>query len=428
MERNKQPSYKTDFQFNLIKYKKHSFSNGCILYNLPYSALPVHKIVFVFPAGKKYQTSSLVSRYAGEMLFEGTKQKSQKQISEEFDNLGASVNISVSEDFSALEVLCITRHIPKILSYLEHILNESVFPKKQLKILARNDKLKFLINCEKVSFTARRNLFNYIFTPAHPYCRFAELQDYDKVRAKDVIKFYQKYYTLSKCFIIWVGKIEQEHFNLFEKLFISDTASISKETYLPDTSVNCVEPGRINSDKKDAKQSAIYIGRIVPGYQHPDFYDLHIFNTILGGYFGSRLMKNIREEKGYSYGISSEIISYLDASVFIAGTQVKVQHTEDAIKEIKKEIIRLQTEPIEKEELEQAKNYITGIILKSLDGPFPQSNFYMKAFQHNIDPDTVLEKYLDAIKHFNEKTVKRIANEYFNTEQLYYSISGKSEI
>ncbi len=419
------PEVFTDFDIKLQAVQKHVFENGSVLYNYSYDLLPVAKIEFVFPAGKKYQMHPLVAHYAGKMLFEGTTKKNHQQIVSEFDLLGASVNCAVQEDFASLYAVCLSKHVDEILKMIHHVLTDSVFPQHQLDILTQNDKQEFLVNSEKVSFLSKRLLFQSVFSNNHPYTRFAVSEDYDNLDPTNVKEFYDHHYGFENCKIFWTGKISKHHFKMLENMFGKQVSGKPVVEVSFGKLDEAAQPGRYHVEKKDAKQSAIYIGKEVCSFNHPDYYKLSVANTILGGYFGSRLMKNIREEKGYTYGIGSQVISYMDASLFIIGSQVKAEHTEDALNEINKEIKRLQNEPVEKDELELVKNYLKGTLMQSLDGPFAQTKFHSLAIQQGRDPYEMLDEILLILNNINTETILELSNTYLKTDELFFAIAGK---
>ena len=424
MDRSKQPIIADNFQFKLMDYDRHEFENGCVLLNFPYSVLPVAKIDFIFPAGKKYQTAPLLASYANKMLMEGTEVLNQQQIAAGFEIQGASVNTFIQDDNAFVTAYCTQSNVSGVLELLHQILEKSVFPDEQIRIVAQNDKQEHLVSMKKVSFLARRAFVKSLFPEKYPYAVFAEEADYDAIQRNHIVEFFQRNYSFENCILVWTGEIDTASFQLLENLF---GKKMNKKNRLsePDMSFDAPSPHRCNIEVADALQSAVYAGCHLPGIHHEDYHNLSILNTILGGYFGSRLMKSIREEKGYTYGIGSGIVSNIHASYLLIGTQVKAQHTEDTIDEINNQIKRLQTELIPQEELELVKNYLTGNLLQGLDGPFAQSKFFISAHKHNIDAHVLLEKISHSIRQITPNIILQLANNYLQTEQLFYSVSGQ---
>ncbi len=428
LNRTIQPEIKTDFKFELLKHDRFQFSNGCTLYNFPYDVLPVCKIDFFFPAGKKHQKRPLQAHYTGKMLFEGTSAKTQEQIAAEIDFMGASLNSVVNEDYTHITSLALNRQIPEILTLIHHLLTDSLFPEEQLRILTENDKQEFLVNNERVQYIARRNLFQTMFTESHPFGKHAVAYDYETISSSELRDFFDHYYDMSRCIIVWTGTMSSKHFHILEQLFGNLSLSPNNESATVEVNIPNINASRINEVKQGASQSAIMIGRIFPCITEPDHYPLNFVSTILGGYFGSRLMKNIREEKGYTYGIGSTIIPYQDLSVFMIGSQVKAEYTEEAVTEINREILRLQSEPVPEKELELVRNYLYGTLMQNLDGPFAQSKFHSLALKQGIVPEILLKNIIDSIKQTDKNTILQLSNTYFNIKQLFYSVAGQPNL
>jgi len=425
MNRKIAPEIYSDIDFKLISPKIYNFDNGCKLINFNYDSLPVSQINFIFPAGKKYQNRPLLASYTGKMLFEGTETKNHKQISNAFDKLGAKYVSDVQDDFVSVSTLVVNNKIDEIINIFYDIFKNVNFPEKQLRINTKNDKQNFIVNLEKVSYVANREFVKVIYNN-HPYSMIADINDFDTLNSKDLKTFYDSYYDFTKCIILWTGKIEKDILKKIKKLF----GNIKfKNSYIEEHkySIKEIKNKEIVVSKNNVSQSAIVIGKLFPNYKHEDFYDNEILNVILGGYFGSRLMKNIREEKGYTYGIGSRVITNIDCAVFKIASQVKAEHTKDTINEIKNEIYRLQSELLKNEELEQVVNYLRGQLMQDIDGPLAQSRFYLKSLLHGLDAQKTLDNYINSMKYINPEKIKNLANKYLQPDSFYYVISGANK-
>ena len=156
-----------------------------------------------------------------------------------------------------------------------------------------------------------------------------------------------------------------------------------------------------------------------------DYIKLQILNTVLGGYFGSRLMKNIREDKGFTYGIGSAIIPLKNSAYFFISAETGSDVTFQAVEEIYKELRKLKEQPIPIEELDLVKNYKTGEIMRSLDGPFAISDLTKLTIQFDLDAD-YFSKYISVIRNITSSELQDLAIKYFNENDLYELIVGKN--
>jgi predicted Zn-dependent peptidase len=162
----------------------------------------------------------------------------------------------------------------------------------------------------------------------------------------------------------------------------------------------------------------------MPTKTHKDFHSLTVLNTILGGYFGSRLMTNIREDKGYTYGIGSGMIPLKKAGYFFISTEVGVEVCNKAIDEIYIEINRLRNESISEKELILVKNYMIGSFLRSIDGPFALANRFKSIMEYDLDY-SYYDDYISTIKNIKASDLLNLANKYLDPNSMTEVVAGK---
>jgi predicted Zn-dependent peptidase len=145
--------------------------------------------------------------------------------------------------------------------------------------------------------------------------------------------------------------------------------------------------------------------------------------TLLGGYFGSRLMKNIREDKGYTYGVSANLQAYDGATQLIIGMETGNDYVEPAIREVYHEMDRLQQERVGEEELDMARNYLMGDMCRSCEGPFSLSDAWI--YIHNLGlGDDYFPQLVEAVRSCQPEEVQRLAQTYLRTENMKEIIAG----
>jgi predicted Zn-dependent peptidase len=186
---------------------------------------------------------------------------------------------------------------------------------------------------------------------------------------------------------------------------------------------NRENPEKVHLNKAGTVQTAIRIGSATINKRHPDYTGLKILDSILGGYFGSRLMKNIREEKGYTYGISSSLSS-LDLSGYkVISTEVGQKYCQKTIDEIYKEIGILQKVPVSKEEMDVVRNYMSGEMVRMFDGPFALAESFKSAWEFGLDNRYYYSLY-EKIKTITPDEITHLAKTYYNTDELYQITVG----
>ena len=377
-----------------------------------------------FAAGSRYQKNPLESRATLAMLTEGTPNFTSHQIAEKFDFYGSFCEQSSDRDFGKISLFSLNKFLNESLEVLDQVIKNPIFPEKELETYRIKGKQSLIVELEKVSTLARQDFFKGIFGLKHPYGTFAEPQDYNNLRKENLIDFHHKHLSSDLCTIVLAGKIGKQELDAVANFFGSHKWG-NQGTQLS------VIPQAIPSNqrkffayKEDAVQSAIKIGRSLLNRKHTDYPGLVMLNTILGGYFGSRLMKNIREDKGYTYGISSSILPLKEACILIIGTEVGAEFTLPALKEIYSEIKHLREELVSQEELDLVRNYLLSELLRSFDGAFATADSITSLFEYNDLDYDFFDKTIETIKTITPKELMNLANSYLREEDLIECVAG----
>lgn len=424
LDRKYQPGFKTIEQIDIPIPEKNVLANGIETFLIKAGTQDVIKIDVFFNAGSWYQPKPVIASTVNEMLSEGTKNLSSKQIAEKLDFYGAFIHAQPTKDFGNVSLYTLKKYLPETIMILEDIIKNPTFPDDELSIFLNKRKQKFQVEIEKVSHLARREFNEQIFGKDHPYGIKAELNDYDNVSRQDVVDFHSAYYCANNCKIIISGKIDDSVNTLVNKHFGSnewknDSLNISKTQHIdPPTKFESYIP------KEKVTQSAIRLGKVIINKDHPDFHKLEIVNTILGGYFGSRLMKTIREKKGYTYGINSVLVSFKHAGYFVILSEVGANVAKVAIEDIEKEIKKLREVTISKDELELVKNYMLGDLLRSLNGAFEIASSFKSLIEHGLNLN-YFNQQIEEIQKITPDEIRKIANKYLHEDTLVKTIAGK---
>lgn len=422
-----QPQIHSMDSFNLINPVKKIFKNGIPVYVVNAGTQDIVKVDIVYFAGSFFQKQMLVARMTNRMLTEGTKTYDSFSISELMDFYGASMRASCYRDNAIITLVSLTKHFKNILPVFEEVVKYPVFPENDLKVLLNKEKADFLDSMEKVSDIASYNFNVLLFGNEHPYGKLTVIEDFDRITSDRLKDFYGQYYNSGNCKIVISGKITDDILALIEDNFgqhnWNNEISDSNSDY--DFKINTIKEQKNVILKLDALQSAIRIGRPTINILHKDFNKLVILNTLFGGYFGSRLMNNIREDKGYTYGIYSSLISFKRSGMFYISTEVGVDVCEKAIEQIYIELKKLRTEQIPSEELNLVKNYLLGNLLRSLDGPFSIADKFRDIIDYEIDYAEFINKYIESIKKTNTNELKELAEIYLDESDMIELVVGK---
>jgi predicted Zn-dependent peptidase len=427
LDRTKAPDKKTTGKIIIPQNQQIRLVNGAQLIVVNAGTQDVSKIELIFNAGTRYQNQALSARGAISLLSEGTNTRTSQQIAELFDFYGSFPEHSFDRDFASLTLYSTNKFLDKSLGVFADMLYNPTYPEHELDIFKKKGKQALIVELEKVVTIARQNFFSNIFSNQHPYGAYAVPEDFDRLQRDSIANFHNTYHASNDCLIILSGKITDKEIRTVEELLGKST--FGKGNNDPNQKLPSIlqTQQKIFSYKNDAVQSAIRIGKQMIKRNHPDFPKFMVLNTILGGYFGSRLMRNIREDKGYTYGISSTVLPFKETSVFVIGTEVGVDFTKDTLSEIYKEIDKLCTEKVPEGELELVKSHLIGEVLRTFDGPFAIADSIASLYEYNDLDFSYFERTIETINTITSDQLLETANQYLRKDDLVECVAGKIE-
>lgn len=410
--------------FDIPRAKEFIMNNGTKLLVINNGDVDVCRLDIIFEAGSKYQQKKLQAMGSMSLMTEGTNNYTSKQISEHFDFWGSFVNTGANKDFARVTATSLTKYLPQTLSMLEEVVMQPSYPDNELKVWSRKGKQTLRIEMDKTSTLARMEFFKQIFGENHPYGMFAVPNDYDLVTNDDFKAFHASQLGSTNATIFLSGKISNNETDLVKNYFGEKVWGNASKNIHSEIDKGTLNPGQFFVEKPNAVQSAVHVGRQLFPRNHPDYPEMMIVNTILGGYFGSRLMKNIREDKGYTYGINSYVGSLYHSGFFIIFTEVGAKHTQNTLKEIRIELQRLREEPVTEEELEHVRRYIIGDMLRSFNGPFAIADNILSLHNFNNMDYSFYQRVIDAVKNINPQRIMELSRKWLNPESLVECVSG----
>lgn len=371
----------------------------------------VLKIEFVFSAGKKYETHNGVAYFTANMLKEGCSSLNSNEIAHIIDKYGAHLEVVSSLDLSKVSVYCLSKYVEELLPVLTQIIFTPTFPSDQLELQKEIEKQHLKIDLKKSKNLAQR-AFRTTLYGDHPYGKSLHVQDIDAVTTEELVIHHKNHYRNFEIFIS--GNFNED--NILHLL--NEYIPHSKGLFLAAAPLEIdYSPKKITEDLEGGLQASLRIGFPFIHKSHQDYIPFQILNHLFGGYFGSRLMKNIREDKGYTYGIYSSVSPLLQSSYFTIATDVVKESAEDAIAEILKEVKKLREEEVPLEELETVKNHIIGSFQADLTSPFALMDKYKSIYLYNLGY-SYYSDFFDILEDTTVNDLQEIANKYLLEEQF----------
>ena len=428
MDRKTMPGIRTVSRLDLVQPVPAQLSNGIPVVIIPAGTEPVCRVDLVFEAGSRNQDLIFQSSLTNQMIPEGTPSMKGGTIAEEFEFYGSYFNVSADRDEAEVTVHSLEKHLESVLSLMSHVVREPSFPDEELGIIKANRVESMKVDDQRVESLARKQFNRLIFGNLHPYGVVGETADIPAVEARHLAAYHARWYNPAHCRIMITGPNPDQYLPLVNRYFgdgwpaREGASAVSPD--LPPLETSSLKKTIL--PKMDAVQTAIRIGRPLFSRLHPDHMGLTIVNTILGGYFGSRLMSNIREEKGYTYGISSHLPTLRDSGYFVIGSTVGAEVWEETVKECFIEINRLCNDRVQPDELELVRNYLTGMIQRSLDGPFLIADQLRSLWTHNLGLG-YLSAFMEKIGSITPDEIRDLAAKYLDPDQMTVVAAGPIE-
>ncbi|HMU11628.1 MAG TPA: pitrilysin family protein, partial [Ferruginibacter sp.] len=372
MNRTEAPHIKdaVEFDLKLKPYEFFKLDNGVPVYAVNAGAQDVLQLELVFYAGNWFEQQKSVASATNYLLKNGTTTKTAFQLNEEFEYYGAYCNRSCYNETAVVSLSSLSKHLSALLPVIREMITDSAFSNTELDIYKQNTKQRLTVNLKKSDFVAARLSDAYLFGEHHPYGKYSNAEDIDALDNSLLKEYFRQYYLNGRCVIFVSGKLPGDLQQQLNRSF-GDLNIKAFDNKLP--VINALPAAekkyRIQNDP-DGVQGAIRIARSFPNRHHPDFMKVMVLNTLFGGFFGSRLMANIREDKGYTYGIHSYVQNHIQQSAWVISTDAGRDVCEATIEEVYKEMKILREKDIEEDELMLVRNYLVGTILGDLDGPF----------------------------------------------------------
>lgn len=402
----------------------HALSNGIEIIACNRGDEDVCRIDLIFEGGYYTEQKPGTAALTLLMLKEGAAGKSSEEIAESFDYHGAWLQTSASSHYLYVTLYTLNRHLDTCLSLLADIVIRPDFPEKEFTRLKERRLQQLLVQKEKVDVLASETFLSMIFGDKHPYGRAVTPDHISHITTEDLRDYHRQHIAPGKCRIFIAGKITGKLLDNLE-LHFGHTWNVPSvdSAIIPAFPIHRAENPIIVTHKENALQSGIRMGLPVIGRENPDFFALKLLCTILGGYFGSRLMSNIREEKGYTYGISSSIAAMRYGSYLTISTQTGTEFTRPLINEVFAEIDRLRNEPIPTDEFITVQNYLRGDMARTLDSPFSIADYYLSLKANDL-PVEYFAQQDEAIRQLSPGDLLSAAQKYLVPSQFYIAVAG----
>lgn len=413
LDRSIAPPFQKTTQFELIEPLYVGLTNGIDMYVVPGGEQEVIKIEVIIKAGRWHEKAWGAAHFTGNLLLKGTRTKSSFEIARIFDFYGAHVEISPGLDVISVSLYALSKNLTPVLDLFVEVLSESIFPEKELEQSKTIYLQNLRVNKEKTSFQASKLFRHLLFGGSHPYGRELDEKEVALLSQPALVEHHSSFF--SDFFVIASGNINDSTVDQLSQKFSAFTRNSSIQPLVSPPADN---PARHTHEKEGSIQTSVRVGRRFIGRNHTDYFDVLLLSHILGGYFGSRLMKNIREEKGLTYGIYASIHTLIRDNYLVMGADVNKENVELTFDEIRKELRKLRLEPVPADELETAKNHFIGSLQAEITTPFSHADKVKNIIIYGLSKD-YYNRLISRIDALTTEDLIRVGGEYFNEDGFY---------
>lgn len=406
-------------------YETILLANGLPVHTISDETAEAVKVSLFFNAGLKSTAMPFLASTAASVWQQGTAKYSSLAFSTAIDSYGAYLSVTPAYEFTEITIHTLAKYFIPVMDLVMEMILQPAFRESDIQVDTKNRKQRLITELKKTSFTAMSNFNKLCYGGLHPLGYTANPADAENIHRLHVLDFYEKKLANAIFSVMISGKIGSNMVHWMElnlsKLPLDHTAKVEGPPSSPEGA------NYLFNLHPEANQSSLVMGKSLFSRLHPDFPKMRLLITLFGGYFGSRLMTNIREEKGYTYGISAYMNLYLNCGQFVIRTDVGTEVSAMAVKEIRHELQRLLDEEIPKQELDLVRNYMLGTYLRSMDGALAQSEIWSRLLNYGLGPEA-LEANLDAVRFTTAAELQRLANQYLQPNSMQLTVSGSLDI
>lgn len=410
------------------EYRLAASFGGVPVYTVECNEYDVVRITFFFRAGTSLQRVPFAASATANMLSEGTvggdgrQALTSQQIAERLDYYGSYFDVNIDRDYVYVNFCMLSRFLEPTLAVAEDILLHPSFPEEELRTYAAKRRQRLTIERMKVDTLAREELARCLFGAEHPYGRISPAEAYDTLTRDDLTEHYRRCYTAGRCMVVCSGRMDCGVVEAVGRIVSRLPHDGGADAAAPFPEPQTVYGSFI--ERPEAVQSSLRVARRLFPRTHPDFVGMQVVATALGGYMGSRLMQNLRERNGFTYGAVAAMVNFEREGYFAVSTQVDAGVTQRAVEEIYAEIERLRRELMPEAELEMVRNMMLGEMMRILDGPFGLADVAIE----NIlcgEPNSVLLRNMREIRTITPRRIRDLASRWLAHEELVTVIAGR---
>ena len=403
--------------------QEHPLATGGTIYAFPSASTDLVKIDLIHEAGSAYQPQPLCAAAANRLFAVASDDMDARQVAEFMDYRGIVVDHNPDILTASTSVYFLRRYLDELLPVLQQLLQHPAFPQDDFEVFLSKRRQELQAMQRKTREVARRLFYQTLFGTDHPLGRYAEPDDADRLDRETVVRFFHRRYRSRQ--LIVSGNIDAELIEKVTESLVPLQVEESKNQKVEELiSTFHYQLSTFKVAVPGAVQTTLRVGRILPlRWDSVDYARFMLLTTLLGGFFGSRLMSNLREDKGYTYGIQAHTQIYRGVIVLYITTDVAASAADAAEEEIRRELQRLCDEPVGDDELAMVKTVLIGDFIRSVDGVFERSERLRSMLATDVD-ETFTDNLREALQTTTADHLLQLSRRFLQPADMLYCRAG----
>ena len=415
------PRVFNEYLIEIPEFKVAHLDNGMPLLEIEAGSQEIVRVDVVFRKGRIHESKRASSKASFYLLREGSVNFNSTELAEAFDYYGAYVKIFSGMEYSTISLVVMDRYFDKVWPVFLDMLFQPAYSEKEIRKYQRVYSQKLRDQLAKNDVLSYRIFTEELFGKEHPYGYNTQPEDITALTRSDILEYHRNFHGTDTALAVISGRYSSAIRHKIEQ----GLSSVSRTSVdlAPDFKPPQSSPDVLKFPTDHRAQTSLKIGRRLFERRHPDYSKFQFLNTILGGYFGSRLMKNIREDKGFTYGIYSSVDTYSRDGFFYISADISNNAIDQTIEEIHKEVELLKNHPVPDEEFSMVKNYMLGQILHLIDGPFATGQLIKNTYAKGLDIE-YFNRHIEQIRKMKKTDVMETARKYLDKNSFLTVLAG----
>lgn len=410
--------------FSLPAPRNERLANGIPVFYFDNPNLDLIHLLLQVKTGSLYQPAKHVCNFAYTLLRESSPRLTTQEMSEKLDYYGTNVTVNVGMDNVQILISVPKNNLPNILPVLAECIISPTYKADNLTIMKDKEIKNLAYNEQKTDYRSWRLMWREMLGEQFPtVSEFATPETLSSVTLKQLHDFHRQSFCAENVTLMVTGNLDASLEEHLRNIWSAIPHGI-RSADVPLISVPEEGNPLIYEEIPNCLQSSIVLCRHTMGYNDPERTGFSVLNTLTGGYFSSRLMQNLRERQGLTYGVSSACTFFGNQSVFSICSDVNASQTKNAIEACHEELQRLQEEPVTNEELNMVKNYMTGMLLRAVDTSVNAMQKFAYWHRFGLD-ETEMERYFCDIKQVTSSNILNLAKKFFEYNKFTNIIVGR---